>query len=129
VRHGIFNLEGHPFWRAAFLFSAASPDFTVPKSGFGVHGTCTQSIVQMQRTQRTTWCARVFRWRMESKHDGTIRESASPPVSTWTEIADSRANEQIAVEATAVSRLRDRRGYMRSRRIFALAVALPTANG
>jgi hypothetical protein len=48
---------------------------------------------------------------------------ASLLASARQEIADHSLKEQAASEAEAISRLRDRKGRMRSKRIFALAMA------
>ena len=58
---------------------------------------------------------------MESEREPVTCKSARRPAITGQEIADYLL---IAAEAEAISRLRDKTGHMRSKRIFALAMAI-----
>jgi hypothetical protein len=60
---------------------------------------------------------------MESEDEPATCKGVGLATSKWEENAVSRCKEQIAAEAEAISRLRDKRGRLRSKRIFALAMA------
>ena len=75
--------------------------------------------MQMRRMQRTADARRGIPLPMESEPE--VVTSKSLPTSAVREVADCR--KQIAAEAEAISRLRDKTGRMRSKRIFALAMA------
>jgi hypothetical protein len=73
----------------------------------------------MWRMQRTTDARRGITLRMECEREPITSKSLPTPPAQ--EVAACR--EQIAAEAEAISRLCDKKGRMRSKRIFALAMA------